>query len=58
MYKHFAIGDFEEFVAITKNYCLSENKVNCKRYQAKKSGKTPPPNLLPDGNFLAAGNNN
>jgi len=43
------VGDFEEFVVITKRYCLSENNLNCQRYILKKQGKPVPKELLPDG---------
>jgi hypothetical protein len=52
MYAYFKVGDFEKFVKITKEYCLSENNVNCKRYSLRKSGKIPPPNLSPEGDLL------
>ena len=45
-------GGFEKFVEITKQYCLSENNVNCKIYIMKKSGETVPSDLHPDGGWL------
>ena len=48
-YESLMVGDFEEFVVITKRYCLSENKLNCQRYILKKQGKPVPKELLPDG---------
>jgi hypothetical protein len=48
-YEYFAIGDFEEFLKMTKEYCLSENNTACRRYQLKKAGQKPPAEMLPDG---------
>jgi len=50
IYAKFQVGDFEKFVKITKEYCLSDNKVKCERYILKKSGEEVPEDLLPDGN--------
>ena len=44
--------EFEKFVEITKQYCLSENNVNCKIYIMKKSGETVPIDLHPGGGWL------
>jgi len=48
-YKYFGVSDFEKFAEITKSYCLSENNIKCERFKIKKSGETPPEDLLPDG---------
>ena len=48
-YEMLEVGDFEAFFAITKQYCLSENNLNCQRYILKKQGKPVPRELLPDG---------
>jgi len=45
-------GDFPAFVQMTKNYCLCENKVNCRRYILKKQDVSVPEDLLPDGRSL------
>jgi len=37
-YKHFGISDFDKFVRVAGEYCLSENNVNCERYKLRKSG--------------------
>lgn len=52
IYARFAVGDFNEFVSMTKAYCLTCENVNCKRYQIRKSGQKPSPDLLPDGSLL------
>jgi hypothetical protein len=52
MYIHFQLGDFEKFLQMTKKYCLSEEYMNCHRYQLKKQGKEVPKTLLPDGCFI------
>ena len=52
LYSHFKMGGFEKFVEITKQYCLSENNVNCKIYVLKKSGGIVPIDLHPDGGWL------
>ncbi len=52
VYEHFVLRDFKKFVMVTDAYCLSDNKVNCKRYQMKKSGQAAPPNMLPDGSLM------
>jgi hypothetical protein len=49
MYMHFQIGTFEDFLNITKLYCLSEKRDQCVRYKLKKAGKEVPKDLLPDG---------
>jgi len=51
-YKHFGIHDFEQFVKITREYCLSENNVKCERFKLRKAGKAVPEELLPDGNTI------
>jgi len=51
-YAHFQLGEFEEFLKLTKQYCLSENKVNCERYKLKKAGKEVPKDLHPDGSKI------
>jgi hypothetical protein len=52
MYKNLSIRDFDRFKEICRNYCLSDNNVNCVRYKMRKSGNTPPPDLMPDGGML------
>jgi len=52
-FEHFKTKTFNDYVEIAKEYCLSkENNYNCARYKLRKTGKTPPADLLPDGNFL------
>jgi len=52
-YKYFGVNDFENFVKITRKYCLSEEgSLNCKRYQLRKSGQFVQENLHPDGGEL------
>lgn len=48
-YKHFGVRDFEKFVKMTNQYCLSENNVNCERFKLRKEGREVPSDLLPDG---------
>jgi hypothetical protein len=45
----FQSQDFEKFVTMTQQYCISTNNVNCKRYRLNKEGKPVPKELLPDG---------
>lgn len=47
IYKSLSLDNFKEFLSVTNGYCLSSNNVNCKRYQAKKRGEIPPPDLMP-----------
>ncbi|MDD5495785.1 MAG: hypothetical protein PHP46_01635 [Candidatus Omnitrophica bacterium] len=54
IYKRLSIVDFDKFMETTKKYCLSKDSVNCQRYITKKSGKTPPDDLLPEGTSLKA----
>ena len=49
VYKKFSIGDFERFMKMANEFCLSENSVNCARCKLRKEGKTPPIDLLADG---------
>lgn len=48
-YDFLKVGDFEEFVLIAKQYCLSENNRQCQRYILRQQGKPVPQDLLPDG---------
>ncbi len=50
-YNHFRIYNFGKFVEIANEYCLTENNVNCARHKMRKSGQTPPENLMPDGSM-------
>ena len=43
---------FQDFINITKNYCLSLKHVECVRYTLKESGEKVPDNLSPDGNII------
>jgi hypothetical protein len=52
IYAHFQLGEFEEFLQMTKQFCLSENHVNCQRHRLKKEGKEVPKELLPDGRTI------
>jgi len=47
IYKDISRSNFEKFIDITNRFCLSPNNVNCKRYQVKKRGEIPPPDLMP-----------
>ncbi len=49
IYKEFSYKNFDKFMVFTKNYCLSENNINCERLKIKKAGNAPPIDLLPDG---------
>ena len=49
IYKKLSIKDFDKFLQITKDFCLSENNANCERLKIKKTGNTPPADLMPDG---------
>lgn len=51
-YAYFQVGEFEEFLKLTKQYCLSENKVNCERYKIKNAGKEVPKDLHPNGSKI------
>ena len=52
-YEHFKHDNFEEFVKIANDYCLSkENCHDCERYKIRKSGNMPPKKLLPNGTFV------
>lgn len=51
-YESLKVGDFEQFVVIANQYCLSENSRNCKRYILKKQGKPVSKELLPDGSTI------
>lgn len=48
-YESLQVGHFEEFVVISKQYCLSENNLKCQRYILRKQGQPVPKELLPDG---------
>jgi hypothetical protein len=52
IFKHLSIKDFDKFVQVTKDYCLSEKKMACERLNIFKSGDMPPPDLMPDGSKL------
>ncbi len=52
IYAHFASREFDKFVKMTKDYCLSENMKCCKRYQIRKTGQTPPLPMAPNGDFV------
>lgn len=51
-FQHMQVGDFQEFVKITREYCLSAGKVHCKRYQLRKAGSKVPLDLHPDGRII------
>lgn len=53
IYASFQLGEYERFLQMTKQYCLSKNYVNCKRYQLKKEGREVPRNLLPEGREIS-----
>lgn len=52
IFKELSNKDFDTFVQITEDYCLSEKKMDCERFKIKKSGDKPPPDLMPDGSKL------
>lgn len=52
VYHSFQAEDFPAFVEMTRQYCLSENNVNCRRFILKKRGGAVPPGLLPDGRII------
>jgi hypothetical protein len=43
---------FERITWASKTYCFSENKVNCERYKAMKTGKAIPEGLRVDGSRI------
>ena len=49
-FDHFKADNFDIFVDIANDYCLSEkNNLNCKRFRIRKKGDFMPSNLMPDG---------
>jgi len=51
--EHFKVDNFDEFVQIASEYCLSkENNARCARFKIRRAGKKPPVNLLPDGSIF------
>ncbi len=52
IYGEVKLANFEKFIAMANQYCVSENCVNCQRYKIKELGDMPPIDLLPDGNTL------
>ncbi len=51
-FNNFNMNSFDEFMNITKNYCLSEKHEDCERYKLKMSGKNVPIELRPDGEII------
>lgn len=49
IYFSLADGGFDALTTMTKNYCFSENYIDCERYKIRKTGKKPPMELYPDG---------
>lgn len=49
VYNLFRSEDFQAFVKMTREFCLSTQNATCQRYILKKSGSVVPPDLLPDG---------
>ena len=43
---------FEELIEKAKNYCFTENRINCERYKLIMAGKTVPYGLLADGSKI------
>jgi hypothetical protein len=43
---------FDEFIKMSKAWCLNNDFTNCSRYKIREAGNIPPYNLLPDGNKL------
>ena len=51
-FEHFKTENFDEFVKIANDYCLSkENNASCSRYKIRIKGDMPSVDLLPDGSF-------
>lgn len=48
-FNYFSMDTFQEFITLTKTYCLSENHVSCARYTLKENEKQVPDDLSPDG---------
>ncbi len=48
-FKNFQTLDFERFINMTTEWCVSENHRNCQRYILKSRGEIVPFNLHPDG---------
>ena len=51
-FNNFSMESFQDFINITKNYCLSLKHVECVRYTLRESGEKVPDNLSPDGNII------
>lgn len=52
-FDHFKIDNFEKFVSIVNEYCLSrENNKYCARFKLRMRNEMPSDNLLPDGSSL------
>ncbi|MDD2654058.1 MAG: hypothetical protein PHI86_03005 [Candidatus Omnitrophica bacterium] len=52
VYAQFKSGDFDKLIEITKQYCLFDKFLYCKRYALEKAGMKVPVELLPDGSTL------
>lgn len=52
-FNHFSMDTFNDFIALTKTFCLSDNHVNCARYNLKEFDKLVPDDLAPDGTRLS-----
>jgi len=51
-FKNFTLSNFEQFVSMANQYCVSENHKNCQRFLLKEKGEEVPINLHPDGHFV------
>jgi hypothetical protein len=54
LFRHLSRRDFPLFRTTTEQYCLCEGCSTCQRHVIKKSGRQPPPDLMPDGSALHA----
>jgi len=52
-FNHFSMDTFQDFIVLTKTYCLSDNHINCARYKLKEFDKLAPDDLNPDGTLLS-----
>jgi len=52
VFSKFQIDDFDKFMELSREYCVSKNHKKCKRYIISKKGKGVPPHLHPDGRYI------